>query len=112
MLPAWAAPKLVPQGQQVLRGADGDLRIGSHIQTQRTKAKVGKYDWYAGVVTGMPGSQVSILYDDGETWTGSPHEVWLLEAPAAVARTSSIRFSLTDMPQRASRQLSVSQQAS
>ena len=62
--------------------ADGEiLHVGSRVQTQFTRARGGDDSWYAGTVLALQPSsgRASIIYDDGEEWTGQLREIWTLQ---------------------------------
>lgn len=60
--------------------ADGEiLVIGSRVQTQYTLDEGGNDEWYAGTVGALlPGGDATVVYDDGDTWTGSCAELYML----------------------------------
>ena len=64
-------------------GADGaELKVGVRVATQLADDEGGDGEWYSGVITaiGPFGTSVSIRYDDGDKWTGSPKLVWQEQA--------------------------------
>ena len=77
-MPFAAATVVGPSSQ--LQGADGPIRQNSRVQTQWTRDEGGNDEWYAGTVVSMTMTgHVNIRYDDGDSWTGSATEVWLLD---------------------------------
>ena len=63
-----------------VQGADGPLSVGAAVQTQFTRDEGGDDSWHAGRVVGFVASgEVSVKYDDGDEWTGSAREVYLLD---------------------------------
>ncbi len=60
--------------------ADGELLgVGSRVQTQYTVDEGGDDEWYAGTITVLhAGGRATIVYDDGDEWTGSLREIYSL----------------------------------
>lgn len=57
-------------------GADGELlSVGARVQTQEPSSG----EWYAGTVLALHEDAATIVYDDGEEWTGSLGQVYLLQ---------------------------------
>ena len=65
--------------------ADGEiLTVGSRVQTQWTRARGGDDSWWAGAILTLHGDvgplagQATVIYDDGEEWTGKLAEIYAL----------------------------------
>ena len=57
-------------------------QVGARVQTQFAIEEGGDDEWYAGTVSALhPGSQVSVVYDDGDSWTGDAREIYMLRGP-------------------------------
>jgi len=60
--------------------ADGAVANGTRVKTLYTEAEGGDGEWYSGVITKLlSNGTCSILYDDGDTWTGSLGSVHLAD---------------------------------
>lgn len=57
-------------------GADGELlSVGARVQTQEPSSG----EWYAGTVLALHDHAATVVYDDGEEWTGGLGEIYLLQ---------------------------------
>lgn len=54
--------------------------MGTRVQTQWTVEEGGNGHWYAGTITALypGGGRATIEYDDGDLWTGSLADVYML----------------------------------
>mmetsp|Transcript_80474 Transcript_80474/g.225824 ORF Transcript_80474/g.225824 Transcript_80474/m.225824 type:complete len:104 (+) Transcript_80474:83-394(+) len=60
--------------------ANGHVAIGSRVQTQWTRAEGGNDQWFPGTVKAVfADGTIKIQYDDGDKWTGSAMQAWLLQ---------------------------------
>ena len=72
--------------------ADGKpLYVGTRVQTQWTREEGGDDRWYAGSVSAVLASgEVTIKYDDGDSWTGRGVDVHLLDGAHPLKRTVGV----------------------
>ena len=73
--------------------ADGEiLSVGSRVQTQWTRAYGGDDSWWAGaILTLHENGTATIIYDDGEEWTGRMNEIYALAGDEDESDNTSAR---------------------
>ena len=82
-LVAWAGLRQMRAGVGASSGpsvpavsADGELlSVGARVQTQEPLSG----EWYAGTVLVLHADTATVVYDDGEEWTGSLGQIYLLQ---------------------------------
>ena len=74
------APAASGGGQPAI-GGDGELvGVGTRVQTQELVSEGGSGDWFAGTVLALhPSGDATVVYDDGEEWTGPLSRIYLLQ---------------------------------
>lgn len=72
LLEAGSGSGLAVRCAESVQGATGQILVGDRVETQWTKEEGGDDQWYPGVVTDVDSTAqtATILYDDGDTWTG------------------------------------------
>ena len=71
-------------GGQPAIGGDGELvGVGTRVQTQELVSEGGSGEWFAGTVLALHSSgHATVVYDDGEEWTGALSRIYLLQVYA------------------------------
>lgn len=73
-----------------VRGGNGELSLGSRVQTLHSLEEGGDGRWYSGTVERLyDNGDVRIQYDDGDVWTGSGIHACLLSRPIPAASPST-----------------------
>lgn len=68
-------------GEHPAVGGDGELvGVGARVQTQEDPSEGGSGEWFAGTLLALHASRHgTVVYDDGEEWTGPLCRIYLLQ---------------------------------